>query len=138
MEDMVTTIDKFVVNTEARLLAVVRTAIQETVLESQEAKPQGKMPVITGFLRSSGLAALNAVPVGEIKGDPKKTYTWTGDALNVVLAKMEIDDTFFWGWTAVYANVQELRNGFLEAALQNWQKHVDNAVAYYRNKDAGK
>jgi len=139
MENLVPQLDRIVVNTEARLLAVVRQSISDTVEEAQvPTKKGGKMRVRTGFLRSSGVAALNAAPTGPRKGDPKGTYTWNGDSITAVLAKMKIGDTFYFGWTAHYAKHREAFDGFLESALMNWQNNVDKAVQRFRNKDMGK
>lgn len=132
-------IDGIVINTTARLLAVARTAISGVVEDMQKPVAKGgRMRVKTGFLRSSGTASLEGPPRGPTKGDPQKDYRWDGDFLNVVLAKMKIGDTFHWGWTAYYAKYREAYDGFLEAALQNWQQHVDRAVRYFRNKDMKK
>lgn len=134
-----TDIDRFVANTEQRLLNVVVGAIQSTVNEAQiPTKKGGRMRVKTGFLRASGIATLNVIPSGENKGDPKKTYEWDGEALVKVLDQMKFGDVFYFGWVAHYARYREAFDGFLEAAMQNWQKHVDTEVSYYRNKDAKK
>lgn len=136
-------IDKFVINTEAKLLAVVRTAIQSTVEEAQTPRPKGgKMPVDTGFLRWSGLASLNARPSGQGKGrersasesvGPLAEYsTPRGDILARVLGEMKIGDSFYWGWTAIYARKQEAYNGFLDSAVANFKTHVAKAVAEFR------
>lgn len=138
-ENITTQIDRIIINTEARMKAVVRSAISDTINDAQKLKTQGgRMPVRTGFLRASGVAALNARPMGPSKGDPKQFYSWTGEPLNIVLAQLKLGDTFYWGWTAIYANVQEVRNGFLAASLMNWQRNVDKAVRYFRNKDLKK
>lgn len=135
-EAIETQIDRFIVKTEARMLAVVRESIKSVVEESQTPKAKGgRMPVKTGFLRASGQAALDRIPTGPSKGDPAGNYNWGGGPLNVVLARMQLDDTFVWGWTAVYARKQEVFNGFLGASLQNWQSHVNKAVAKFRNRD---
>lgn len=130
-----TKIDEIIVNTEARLLAVMRTAISSTVEDAQTPVPKGgKMRVKTGFLRSTGLASLEGPPVGPTTGDKKQLYTWEGNPLNIVLAKMKIGDIFYWGWTAHYAKYREAYDGFLEAALQNWQTHVDAAIAILKSR----
>lgn len=124
-----TQIDQIIVNTEAKLLAVVKTAIQDTVEEAQVPVAKGgKMRVKTGFLRSSGVAALNQLPSGPGRGDPNGTYRWNGDAIGVVLAKLKIGDTFNFGWTANYAKYREAYDGFLESAMMNWQRNVDRAI----------
>lgn len=136
MRDLQTKIDEFVINSNERMLAVVRQSISEVVEESQTPIAKGgRMRVKTGFLRASGTAALNALPSGPSKGDPKKSYTWMGESVNTVLAQIKIGDVFFFGWTARYAKIREVYDGFLETSLQNWQSHVDKAAAFFRNKD---
>lgn len=136
IKDLKTQMDKIVINTEQRMLNVVTKAIDDTVEDAQTPTGDGgRMRVDTGFLRFSGAAALNAAPTGPGRGDRKGRYTWNGEALNAVLARMKIGDAFYWGWTAKYARVREAYDGFLEIALQNWQTRVDAAVNYYRKKD---
>ena len=124
---------------EEQALAVVRTAIQEMTDNMQiPRKKGGRMPVKTGFLRWSRAAALNYVPRGPIKGrarmdtDPKEgplpEYAELVDFLPNILAKMKIGDTFYWGWTAEYAYVQEMRCGFMESETAKWQIYIDDAV----------
>ena len=136
MENIETQIDRIVIKTEARLLAVARQGIADTIAETQKPKAQGgRMPVLTGFLRASGVAAVNSIPRGPTKGLKTQGYSWAGESINIVLAQMKLGDTFYWGWTAIYANVQEIRNGFLGGALMNWQRNIDKAVNFFRNKD---
>lgn len=129
-------VDKIVINTEARMLAVARQSIQETIEDMQTPVAKGgKMRVKTGFLRSSGLSSLNTVPAGPGRGDKNGTFNFTGEQLAATLLKMKLGDIFIWGWTANYARYRERYDGFLEAGLQNWGKHVQNAVQFFRNKD---
>jgi hypothetical protein len=137
MRNLKTQIDDFVINSNERMLAVVRQSISEVVEEAQTPVAKGgRMRVKTGFLRASGIATLNTLPSGQSKGDPKGSYTWKGESINVVLAQIKIGDVFFFGWTARYAKIREVYDGFLETSLQNWQSHVDKATAFFRNKDA--
>lgn len=133
--DFETQIDNFVINTQARLLAVMRTAISRTIDDAQTPTAKGgKMRVDTGFLRASGQASLEGIPAGPSKPVKDTAYAYNGDALNVVLAKMQIGDSFFWGWTAKYAKYREAYDGFLEASLQNWQTRVNAVVNIFKNK----
>lgn len=138
--DFKTDIDRFVANTNQRLLNVVVGAIQSTVHEAQTPAGEkgGRMRVKTGFLRGSGLATLNVLPSGQSRPDKGKTYKWDGESLTKILDQMKFGDVFYFGWVAHYAKYREAFDGFLEAAMQNWQKHVDTEVSYYRNKDAKK
>lgn len=139
IRDFETQIDDFVINTKERLLAVTRQSISNVVEDAQVPVAKGgRMRVKTGFLRASGGASLNAPPTGASRGEKTKTYVWDGESVNTVLAKMKIGDVFYFGWTAHYAKYREAYDGFLEAAAQKWQSHVDAAVSYFRNKDAKK
>jgi hypothetical protein len=134
--DLKTQMDAIVIRTEARLLAVTKQAIYDTAMESQKTRTDGgKMPVITGFLRRTGISSLNTPPSGPIRGDRDKTYTWSGDSVLKVLSGMKIGDIFYFGWSAIYARKQNTRHGFLDAALMNWQRNVDAAIAVFRKKD---
>lgn len=137
MRDLKTQIDEFVINTEARMMAVVRTSISEVIEEAQTPVAKGgRMRVKTGFLRASGVANINAAPSGPSKGDRKGTYTWSGDSLNPILARLKLGDAFYFGWTARYAKIREVYDGFLETSVQNWQTIVNRAVQTWRDKDA--
>lgn len=124
-----TQVNKFVVDTEEKMVAVMRDAIQNTVQTMQKPVAKGgKMRVKTGFLRSSGAAQIGSVPSGQSSNPDQKHYSWNTGNLETTLAKMKLGDTFFWGWTANYAKYREAYDGFMEAALQNWQKQVDLSV----------
>lgn len=145
-----TVIDKFIINSKARLVAVMRQSISETIDDAQTTRFKGgQMRVDTGFLRASGVASLNSAPIGltvgrkrqpgEV-GKPLPDYAREeryskGESVNAVLAKLKIGDAFYFGWTARYAKYREAHDGFLETALQKWQSHVDKAVSYFKDKD---
>lgn len=127
------TIDKFVVDTEQKMLIVARESINAVVEEAQTPVSKGgKMRVLTGFLRSTGLASLNAPPRGPSVGDKTKTYTWNGDSIVAVLARMKLGDVFYFGWTANYAKYREVYDGFLDSALQNFQQHVNESIRRFK------
>jgi len=119
------------------MLDVTRIAVSSVIEDAQTVKAKGgKMRVDTGFLRASGLASLNTLPSGPSKGRKRTPteigvlpeYSIFGESLNLVLAKMKLGDTFYWGWTANYARYREIYDGFLDTALQKWQQFVDDAV----------
>lgn len=132
-DKFLTQIDKFIVNTEEKMLAVVKTSIQAVIDDAQTSVDNGgKMPVITGFLRSSGIAQLGSIPSGPIRGDRNKKYTWTTAPLGVILASFNKGDVFYFGWTAKYARAREAHHAFLDSAVQNWQSHVDEATRRFK------
>ena len=128
-----TQIDKFIINTEEKMLVVVREAIDAVIEEAQTPKDEGgKMRVDTGFLRASGVAQIGKMPSGPSVGDKKQTYEWATDQLGPILASFKIGDVFYFGWTAKYARVRETYDGFLDAAAQNWQSHINDAIKRFK------
>lgn len=131
--------DKFVADSKEKMLAVVKNSIKEVVQDAQRpVKEGGKIPVDTGFLRLSGHSQLNQIPKGEIRGRhrkkgekgilPEYAVPDNADYILPTLAKMKIGDTFYFGWTAVYALKQELYHGFMESAVTKWKEIVDNQI----------
>jgi hypothetical protein len=120
---------------EDRAIEVLRSAINETVETAQVPTAKGgRMRVKTGFLRKSGTAQLNSLPVGPGRGDPKAPDGFYdnggGDISGLVeaLAKMKIGDTLYFGWTANYAQAREATDMFMENAVQRWQQFVKAAA----------
>lgn len=127
------TIKRLVAETEEMALAILKTAIASLVIdEMQRSRYEGgKIPIDTGFLIQSGAAALNMPPAGEsVKpgGSLPLQFAWEQGQFFVILDKMKIDDTFYFGWTAEYAEKQNMIHRWVESAVMNWQQHVDAAV----------
>lgn len=133
-------VDKIVVNTEKRMLMVMKQSLINTINEMQTpVKKGGKMRVDTGFLRASGQASLNGMPTGpEMKpkdatagqfDDGNTEYTKKFPVVEAVIGKMQFGSVLFFGWTARYASYREAYDGFMYSAIQNWQKTVDTVVA---------
>lgn len=131
-------IDKIVADTKEKMFAVVKNSIQEVVQDAQTPVAKGGlMRVDTGFLRSSGIAALNEIPSGPSEGRkrepgeigvlPEYKYDEKG-FLTSILLKMKMGDTFYFGWTAKYAEIRELFDGFMETALMRWEDIVKEQV----------
>lgn len=131
--------DKFVADSKDKMLKVVKNSIKEVVEDAQRpVKEGGKIPVDTGFLRLSGRAQLNQIPKGEIRGRhrkkgeegvlPEYAVPDNADYILSTLAKMKIGDTFYFGWTAIYALYQEIYHGFMESAVMKWKEIVDNQI----------
>lgn len=121
-------VEDFVKESEARMLAVMRQSLADVVENSQTpTREGGRMRVDTGFLRASGRANLNGWPSGESVrpiGAKPNQFSYNGEAVTATLLKMKFGDTFHYGWTAEYAPIRELYDGFLEASLQNWSRYV--------------
>lgn len=128
-KDFETVVDKFVINTEKKMLIVVKESIEAVIEDAQTTTENGgKMRVDTGFLRNSGLGQVGTMPSGPSERNPRSKYAWTTDQLGVVLASMKMGDAFYFGWTAKYARHREVFDGFLDSAAQRWQSHVDESV----------
>ena len=129
-------VDKWVADTEKNIMAVIKNSIEDLVDEaSVPVKSGGKMPVDTGFLRLSGTGAVNQMPEGEGRGRNRNLgeigviyqSNPTG-AIKPMLIKFEMGDTFYFGWTAIYAPLMNIKYGFLDSAVQNWSDIVANNV----------
>ena len=132
-------IDRVVADTKDKMLKVVRNSIQEVVEDAQTPLVKGgKMHVDTGFLRSSGQAQLNQLPVGQTEGRdraegemgvlPEYAISDKADYILPTLWKMKIGDTFYFGWTARYAQIREIYDGFMESAVMKWKQIVDGQI----------
>ena len=66
LKDIGSLLDRY----ERQMTYVAKDATQSVVMEAQRERNQGgKMPVRTGFLRSSIAAAIGTLPSGPVKGD---------------------------------------------------------------------
>lgn len=136
-------IEEWVRETEERMLAVTRDALNTMVNDMQlRERDGGRMRIDTGFLRLTGKAALNAIPSGPSQkpaGVVSGQYTgeldtWDGDALLAVLMDMKLGDTFYWGWTAAYAPVRNNYDGFMDIPVQNWQGYINTSTKKLRDR----
>lgn len=133
------TVNKFADKGAEKLLAVARDAINSVVEQANTPVSKGgRMRVDTGFLRASGVAELNQIPSGPTEGRARSAgetgeiYHPDSGNLNLILAKMKLGDTVFYGWTARYAKYRETYDGFLETALQNWQSIVNVSIRKFQ------
>jgi len=114
-------VDKWITESEARMLRVTRFAVQDVVNEAQTSiRKEGKMPVVTGFLRASGASNIGSMPLGPDKrfkdepgSYPSPDSYITDSKVSVNLANLKFGDVFYFGWTAEYARVIEMREAFL-------------------------
>ncbi len=128
-------LDTIILDTKEKMLAMMRQSLQETVEMMQIPLSRGgRMRIDTGFLRSSGAANLGGLPIGPSENPEKLPHVWNGGNLELTLANMQIGDSFYWGWTARYAKYRETYDGFMEAALQNWQKTVDSVITRIKSR----
>lgn len=122
-------------NEQDKMLAVLKQSIKDLVEDANTTVSDGgRMRVDTGFLRSSGVAALNEIPKGPKEGRKRNSgeigilYSYDSGPINVILAKMKLTDKFYFGWSAWYAEVRESYDGFLSAAIQKWNQIVENNI----------
>lgn len=121
---------------ERRMRAVVlesadRLFAQANTVGPSVANPSGgeggRMPVDTGFLRSSFSVSFNSMPTGPSRGAPDGSYA--AAEYTMQLAGFTPGVTIYGGWTASYAGKMEHRYGFARGAAQNWPLIVRQVVA---------
>jgi hypothetical protein len=86
----------------------------------------GNMRVDTGFLRASGQGSLTGMPTGPTRGERTEpdSYTTNEQQTVVELGKLKLGATFYFGWTAAYAAIREVYDGFMERGLRQWPRIV--------------
>lgn len=119
-------IDEWVLATQARILAVFRTAAQYVIEDVRD-----RTPVDTGYLKNSLTVSLDGpLPMRGTQGDG---YAATPYALAIVGA--DLGDTIYASFVAEYAAAIEYGargregRGMVRLSVQNWQAHVDRATA---------
>ncbi len=114
-------VEAFTRLTKAKLLAVAKQSIQDTVRVAQTTVAQGgDMPVDTGFLRNSLVVELRGAEVG------------TGaDSYILGLSAFQLGDPFQVAWSAEYAlarhyNMNAEGSLWRDKAAQQWQGIVQS------------
>lgn len=111
-------LDQWALKSANRMEAVAKQAIQDMTDDIQRPRAKGgRMPVDTGFLRNSAGAALNSSP-----------DTGNLSSLEGALIRMQIGDTYTFGWGANYARFMNNKYGFLDLPVQDWGKYVYRAI----------
>lgn len=114
---------------ERQMTYVAKDATQSVVAAAQlERNQSGRMPVQSGFLRSSIAAALGTLPAGPVKGDPNKRYP-AGSIGAQLIRWRPAQENIYVGWSAIYARKMEYRYGFLRSATQRWDSFVNDSTA---------
>src|SRR5690554_3505813 len=105
LRDIGALLDKY----ERQMTYVAKDATQSVVAAAQLERNQGgRLPVRTGFLRSSIAAALGTIPSGPAKGDPNKRYP-AGTIGEQLIRWDPAQENIYVGWSAVYARKMEYR-----------------------------
>jgi hypothetical protein len=140
-----------------RMLAVRNQAIEELVEEIQTPVAKGgRMPVATGYLRSSFVAALGRAPLqatsrptvvgkaGLAKAGLPRFAAPDAGALTLVLLSAKLTDTVTVGWTANYAAHVEFgaqgrpARRFASLGIQRWPQIVESVAARAMARTSGK
>ena len=109
---------KFIAKSKSMSRDLLRASVQEmTVRASQPRDKGGNMPLVTGFLRNSGLGSVNQLPSGVSSPD-------NATATVLVINRLELGDRYYYGWVADYARFMEAKYAFLRLAQQDWQQIV--------------
>lgn len=128
-------VSNWVRETPQRLTGVFRESTQRVA-----AKAANAVPVDTGFARASVRASLEAMP--ETIEKPKGVESFPFDFSDVVLtiAKAELDDPIFIGWTANYAiyleygHSAQAPSGFVRIAAEQWPQIVSEVSAELKQR----
>lgn len=126
-------VDAIIAATEKRLAAVCRMTVQDVIIDAQTSVGKGgRMRVDTGFLRASGRISFTGMPSGPQRGDKNAkpgAYPDNTDATILQIGEFKPGGpALFFGWTANYAKYREAYDGFLSAAIQNFQTYFAKNV----------
>lgn len=119
-------VEKWALKSQARLLAVFRTAAQYVIEDVRD-----RTPVDTGFLRASLTVTLDGpLPMREAAGS-----AYQAPSYSLVIAGAELGGTVYASFVANYAGHVEYGAqgrasvGMVRLAAQAWSSHVARAVA---------
>lgn len=138
-EDQFTaTVSNWVKETPQRLRGVFRESTQRVASNAANG-----VPIDTGFARASVRASLDAMPFAD-KDKPKDVQAVPFDFSDVVLtiAKAELEDTIFIGWTANYAifleygHSAQAPSGFVRIAAEQWPQIVSEVSAELKQRSS--
>lgn len=130
-KDFVGNITKFTKGNQKLAEAVWKTSTQKVATRSRiPIDKGGYMPVKTGNLRRSQAASTTEMPQ---PAGPKTKFANDG-ASNVaaVILNAKMGDRIYIGFRAIYARIQEARNGFVSLTAQAWPKIVAESIRELR------
>lgn len=125
------TVSKWAQDVEEVHTAVFREASKRVIEDMLTPRGSGgNMPIDTGFLRASLQASTSEMPSLSTRGTEGATYSPDGQ-VNLVIAGMELGETLFAGFTAIYARRVNYETGYLfvELAAAKWQEIVTQVEA---------
>lgn len=130
MADFTSQVSAWVRETEARMAAVFRESAQRVISDMQ-----GRVPVDTGFLKSSLQVSTTAPVPADRSPDAGGVAAYNPTAATLAIAGAEIGDTLFASYSAVYAprinygfvgtdalgrTYNQAGRHFVELAAQRW------------------
>lgn len=122
-------VEKFITLVQKRVDLIVKDAIQQVVLGATVPKAQGgRMPVDTGFLRNSMVAAIGTYPVGPSTPDSDPMGVPPTVSIMPTVNQWDLTEPLYIGFSANYARQQEAANGFIEAEVQKWPQTVRESI----------
>lgn len=114
--------------TERRLELIHKESAQRVFNKAQTPRAKGGLlPIDTGFLRASGVGALNTMPSGPSDPSEGINENWEG-VVSLVIDQASPSDVIFLGWSANYARLMEERYGFMKTAAGQWPQIVRGVV----------
>lgn len=124
-------LDEWAKKTEARMLAVYKGSVQEFVSRAQR-----RIPVDTGFARSSIRGSLEAMPQIDPNGRGQAGVTYKPDMTSIILLinSVKAGQTIYIGWTANYVPFLEYGysnqapNGFIGITELEWPNIVASEI----------
>lgn len=137
MKTFAAQVDEWVKKSQRRVDAVVMESASRVFNEASRQGPSkanpsggegGRMPVDTGFLRSSFQVSFSGMPTGPGRGEPGGKYPFSRE-YELVLQDFTPGKTIYGGWTATYSLKMEERYAFQRGAAQQWRAIVNDVVA---------
>lgn len=140
-----------------RITAIVKESAQEVVNEMQAPGPSvanpsfagdgrtGHMPVASGFLRASLMAAADAPILRSVENpDPEAKYTFNAGQVSLVIAGAQLGQALYFTYGANYARHVEYGargrpgRGFVRLAAQKWPQIVARVSARAQSRVEGR
>lgn len=127
---------------QRRMEETFRASAQDVYKEvTRPVAKGGNMRIKTGFLRASLMASTSSMPSIQPNARPPDdagddSYRPNDGEVALTIAKAQLGQTIYLGFTASYAPYREALDGFVRLAAQNWPqivaKNAALAMAKYR------
>jgi len=130
-------VDDWVKQSKERMEAAFKESCQRIVAEAQTpVGAGGNMPIVTNYLRSSGVGTIGApTPMRkDARPEEGQTYTFSMGDVSAVISRLKIGNTFFWCYVAVYARRVEYKRGFVRLPAQRWPQIVAQVARELRTR----